>query len=299
MIHALTIDVEDANNLFSRHRLGVDMGPTRRVVENTHRLLDLFSEHNTRATFFILGEVANAFPQLIRDIAAGRHELGVHGYYHTEVFKLTADGFRTEVHDAKARVEDIIGMKVQGHRAPAFSITPETPWAWEVLVEEGFTYDSSVFPFRGRRYGWPTSPIEPYQIQTASGRLLELPLSVVEVAGRRIPTAGGGYLRMFPLAWTRWTIRRIQKARPAVVYLHPYEYETEPRLVHYPPMPLRRGLRVRCYDWLRYRGRGTVWRKVQHLLDEFRFDTLRDVFLSKYPRPGGVILQGSADGKPV
>ena len=216
MTHALTIDVEDSHNLFSRHWLGIDSPPTDRVKRNTTRILELLEENSTKATFFILGEVAAEFPELVRSIADAGHEIDVHGYYHHQVFKLTPPEFNKQIHDAKAILEDISGKAVQGHRSPAFSITASTRWAWEILVKEGFKYDSSVFPFRGRRYGWPESPLDPYIIKTPCGSITEIPLSVVELAGRKIPTAGGGYLRMFPYIWNRWGINRVSQKRPAI-----------------------------------------------------------------------------------
>ena len=188
MTHALTIDVEDYHNLLSRHWLGKDTQPTDRVVVNTNRILNLLSKNETKATFFILGEVGAKFPELIRDIVNNGHELGVHGYYHHQVYNLTPEEFRKQVRDSKVVLEDIAGIPVTGHRSPAFSITNQTRWAWEILLEEGFKYDSSIFPFKGRRYGWPESPLDPYEIRTPTGSILEIPLSVVELAGCRIPT---------------------------------------------------------------------------------------------------------------
>ncbi|MBN2559855.1 MAG: DUF3473 domain-containing protein [Phycisphaerae bacterium] len=280
MINALTIDVEDANNLFSRQTVGVEMKPTCRVVENTDRLLELLSEHQTTATWFVLGEVAAAFPELVRNIASGGHELGVHGFYHYPVFRLSPEGFRKEIRDGKARIEDIAGTAVRGHRAPAFSVAPRATWALQVLAEEGFAYDSSIFPFAGRRYGWAGSPVGAYIVETSAGTILEIPPSVLEIGGRRWPVAGGGYLRLFAYWWTRWAMRRIERQRPVVVYLHPYEFETASGLAKYPPMPWHRRVPIQCRGWLFRRGRRTVWLKLRRLLNDFRFGSIREVFLN-------------------
>ena len=202
--NALTIDVEDYYSVMARDRLDLALAPTSAVVRNTERMLEVLADHGVRATFFILGEVAEAFPKLVADIAGAGHEIGVHGFYHRQVFNLSRDEFRRDVGDAKKRIEDIIGSETAGHRAAAFSIVPETQWALEVLIELGFRYDSSVFPFAGRRYGWPGFPRDIHKGRLPGGATIgEAPLSVVSVLGRTLPACGGGYLRHFPYALTR------------------------------------------------------------------------------------------------
>ncbi len=278
MKHAFTVDVEDSHNLLSRHWLGRDMEPTHRVVENVKRILHLLADCSTRATCFILGEIAEAHPQIVREIADAGHDIGVHGYYHHQVFNLTPNKFREELRTAKSRLEDIVGKTIDGHRAPAFSITAKTRWAWDVLAEEGFTYDSSVFPFKGRRYGWPNSPLTPFTIVSASGSILELPLPVLEIAGKRIPIAGGGYLRMFPYAWNRWCVRSIEKTRPVIVYMHPYEIETEPFYASDSELSLKLRIKLRRLNKTMGFRRSTVFTKLTRLLREFEFGTLRETF---------------------
>jgi len=292
MINALTVDVEDYHNVLARDWLDVEASPTHAVVDNTNRLVELFSRYDTRATFFILGEVAESYPQLIRDIAAAGHELGVHGYRHRQIFKLTPEGFHQEISMAKSLVEDAAGVQVSGHRAPAFSITPDTRWALEVLADVGFRFDSSIFP-SGRvhldapqslsrwplPHGWPGFRPDIHEITLDSGRtIIEVPMSTVSIAGCiPLPACGGGYLRHFPLAVTRWAIRRIQRRRPAVVYLHPYDIE----LTGKPPDTDRLGAdqarRVRRYHRLQVRNRHTVEGKILRLLEEFRFATVGEV----------------------
>ena len=278
MISALTVDVEDYHNVVARDWLDVEVSPTHAVVANTNRLLGLFSQYNARATFFILGEVAETYPQLVRDIAGAGHELGVHGYRHRQVFKMTPEEFRREISTAKSLVEDAAGEEAPGHRAPAFSITPDTRWAFGVLADAGFRFDSSVFPIAGRRYGWPGFPPGIHEMTLDSGRtIIEVPMSTVSIAGRALPACGGGYLRHFPLAITRWAVRHIQRRRPAIVYLHPYEIESTSKTPDVSSLSPDKARRLRRFHRLQMRNRRTVERKILRLLEEFQFAPLADV----------------------
>ena len=278
MIHELSVDVEDYHNLLAREWLDVDGPPTHAVVDNTHRLLELFSRHNARATFFVLGEVAESYPELIREIARAGHEVGVHGHKHRLIFNLTPEAFRAELTTAKAIIEGAGGVEVQGHRAPAFSITPDTRWALEVLAGEGFRYDSSIFPFAGRRYGWPGFRRDIHEIELKGGRsIIEVPMSTVSIAGCSVPACGGGYLRHFPLRCTRWAMRRIQRERPAIVYLHPYEIELNATRPDTDRVNSGLARRVMRFHRFQLRNRKTVERKIVRLLEEFRFAPLSEV----------------------
>lgn len=279
MTHALTIDVEDDHRIAARNLLGKDGPPTEAVLKNTNRVLALLRAHDAHGTFFVLGEVAATFPELVRAIAKDGHELGTHGFYHHEVYKLTPETFRKEVVDSKALIEDVSGTRVQGHRAPTFSMTPDTRWALDVLAEAGFRYDSSVFPFRrGREYGWPGFPLGIHEVTLNHDRsIVEAPLSTVSVCGKRLPACGGGYLRHFPYWYTDWAIRRIQRSRPAIVYMHPYEIDLAPA-----PDWLQAGLAAagnpaRFYLAQQRRNRHTVEAKLLRLLENFRFGPLIDV----------------------
>ncbi len=280
MINALTIDVEDAYNLAMRQRMGIDRPPTEAVVRTTNAVLELLAKHQVKATFFVLGEVAAAFPQLIKNIAGAGHEIGVHGYYHHKVFELTPDQFRRQVGDAKNCIEDTAQTAAMGHRAPAFSIIPESQWALETLAELGFKYDSSVFPIRGRRYGWPGFRPDIHEMTLPNGAsIIEAPLSTVRVFGKALPACGGGYLRHFPYFLTRWAMRRIQRLRPAIVYLHPYDMDTN---YHAAPQSYLEALSsadktVRKQQALQLRNRDTVERKLNRMLKEFYFAPLREV----------------------
>ncbi|HVP10002.1 MAG TPA: DUF3473 domain-containing protein [Phycisphaerae bacterium] len=287
MVNALTVDVEDYHSIFSRDWLGRDMKPTRAVVDNTSRLLEMIAERHLRGTFFILGEVAEAFPELVRDIAAAGHELGVHGYYHRQVFKLTPAQFRDAVGKAKSLIENIIGSPVLAHRAPAFSIIPETKWAFEVLAELGFRYDSSVCPIHGKRYGWPGFPPDIHEMALDDGRtLIEAPLSFVSLLGKKLPACGGGYLRHFPAFYTDWAFRQVQRSRPAILYAHPYEIE-----LNVPPpdtsgLPAAAARRARRFHKLQLRNRKTVEGKLRRVLARYEFAPLGEVINQVLRNPG-------------
>lgn len=277
-VNALTIDVEDYHSVFSRDWLGRDIRPTHAVAENTRRVLEMLAQRRMRGTFFILGEVAEAFPQLVRDIAAAGHELGVHGYYHRQIFKLTPEQFHKEVAEGKALIENLAGTTVQGHRAPAFSIVPETAWAFEVLADVGFRYDSSVCPIRGRRYGWPEFRPDVHEMELSGGRrLIEAPLSHVSLLGRKMPACGGGYVRHFPAFFSLWAFRRVQRRRPAIFYMHPYELESCPPAVDAAHLPAAAAKKARRFHALQLRNRHTVERKVLTILDQFEFAPLGEV----------------------
>lgn len=294
MIHAMTIDVEDYHSVFGRDWLERDGAPTDAVVRNTRRMLGWLAERDVRCTCFVLGEVAEAFPDLIREIAAGGHELGVHGYYHRQVFKLNPDSFRREVADAKALIEDIAGSPVSGHRAPAFSIMPETSWALEVLADVGFEYDSSIYPIKGSRYGWPGFPLDIHEMQLEGGRrIIEAPLSTVSVFGRRFPSCGGGYLRHFPGFVTQYAISQVARLRPAIVYLHPYEVETDCPPIQMSHLSADRQLTVMKFHKLQLRNRSRVEGKVRALLRRFSFAPLRDVISDVLAHAGSRDTQSS------
>ena len=275
MINALTIDVEDYHSVSARDWKGEVMAPTAKVVRNTRQILDWLAPRGVHGTFFVLGDVAETYPELIRDIHAAGHEIGVHGFYHRQVFKLTPDEFRIEVSSAKRIIEDLIGQPVYGHRAPAFSIMPHTSWALDVLVREGFRYDSSIFPIAGRRYGWPGFRPDIHEIKLAEGRsIIEAPLSTVRMMGRRWPACGGGYIRHFPAWVSRWAFSRVQRERPAILYTHPYEIELDAGEADTSGLDPKAAARVRKLHWLQMRNRASVEAKIVGLISQFEFSPL-------------------------
>jgi len=239
-----------------------------RVVQNTSRLLDLFDEFGVRATFFVLGWVADRFPELVKRISLAGHELASHGYHHRLVYTQTPDEFREDVRRSKRLIEDLSGQAVRGYRAPSYSITRESLWALDVLIEEGYAYDASIFPIRHDRYGIPDAPRHPHQRSSASGQLTEAPPSTVRMGATNFPIAGGGYFRILPYWWTRWGISRLnhRERQPAIFYLHPWEVDPEQ-----PRLPASRLSRFR-----HYRNLDKTEPRLRALLSEFRFDSVAE-----------------------
>lgn len=281
MLHALSLDIEDFSSgllLLACDRI---MPPSSDVMRLTQRMLAMFKEHNVRATCFVLGEVAEAFPGLIRDVAAAGHELGVHGWHHHRVFQLQPETYRQSLIRAKALLEDISGRPVIGYRAVAMSITRATWWAYEILAELGFVYSSSVYPFKGRRYGMNDVSVGPHLIEVpGSRRILEIPLSVIQFGSLRVPVLGGGYLRHLPILFSRFALSRLDRVgQRAVVYLHPYELDTKARLGSF-PVPVSDGEMIALRRWARgqFRNRGHTEKKVRALLSHARFAPLAESF---------------------
>lgn len=283
MPNALSIDVEDYWKIFSHDWLGKDMTPTDAVVRNTHELLEIFESHNTKATFFVLGEVAKKFPDLTREIHSLGHEVAIHGYNHFVIYTINKEKFYQEVSDAKKLIEDILGQAVNGHRAPSFSIGPTTKWALEVLAELGYKYDSSVFPFSGKRYGWDGFKEDICNVKLENGdTIIEVPMSTVKICGRNFPACGGGYLRHFPYIYTKWAMSQIQKKRPSIVYMHPYDFDTKPG-----PEDIESSIRTdaplksKIRHALQLRNRKTMRSKLLRLLNTYKFAPIRDIIAAK------------------
>jgi len=272
---AFTVDVEDGISIAMRDAFSVEMEQTDRVVGLTNEILDLLNEKEVKGTFFVLGQVAEAFPALVKDIASRGHELGVHGYNHLQFFRMTPEEAFQELNSAKKLIEDLTGSRVYGHRAPAFSITQETKWGLDVIAEVGFIYDSSIMPAKMRRYGWPGFSKAITAIQTSKEyELTEVPMSVIPVFGRRVPVCGGGYLRLFPEWFTRKAMSKITKERPAIIYIHPYELDLERYPDYYFAELKRSGFLKRNKMKLMWINRKSVYPKLSVLLDEFEFDTM-------------------------
>ncbi len=236
MVNALTIDVEDyfMVSAFADIVKFEDWDRyENRVTMNTYRILDLLAEYGVKATFFVLGWVGEKYPELIRDIRSSGHEVACHGYNHRLIYDLTPEEFREDVRRAKGILEDNIGVPVIGYRATSYSIVRETLWALDILIEEGFLYDSSIFPIHHDRYGIPEAERFQHVIERDKGAILEFPPTTYSLLNLNVPIAGGGYLRLLPLWVIRSAIKRInkQEMRPVVMYLHPWEIDTaQPRI---------------------------------------------------------------------
>lgn len=235
MQNLLTIDVEE---WFHTSALDPYIGPDQwdhlesRVVANVHRLLEILEAHQTRATFFILGWVAERFPGLVREIDALGHEICCHGYRHRCIYDLTQARFKDYLERSKMILEDLVGKPVRGYRATSFSIVKKTLWALDLIKDAGFSYDSSIFPVSHHDfYGLEGCPRFPFRFEND---LIEIPPSTIKLLGRNIPVAGGGYFRLYPYWVTGLGIRSINKeGYPAIVYLHPWELDPHcPRVNH-------------------------------------------------------------------
>ena len=242
-----------------------------RIVQNTERLLGLFAEHQAKATFFVLGHVAEQHPQLIRDIAAADHEIASHGYAHQLIYQQTPAVFKEDVSQAKQRVEDIIGKSVIGYRAPSWSITPKSLWAWDILEDLGFVYDASVFPIETYLYGLPSAPRFPYhpEYNGKTLKLLEVPSSTVRMLNKNIPFAGGFYFRALPYPLISQGIKTVNKeGHPALVYLHPREIDPgQPRLT----LSLKESL-------IHYYGINGCEQKLIRILKQFEFTSVEGYY---------------------
>lgn len=275
IVNAMTVDVEDYFQVSAfGNIIPYDQWPTfeSRVCRNTERLLEIFESAEIRATFFVLGWVAERFPALVRRIHHGGHELASHGYAHGLVYDCTPEAFRDDLRRAKAAIENAAGARVSGYRAPSYSIVDRSLWALDVLVSEGYLYDSSIYPIRHDRYGIPTWPRHIHRVERAGGAIWELPGSTIRRAGINLPIGGGGYFRLLPYRWTSSGIRVLNdvEARPAVFYLHPWEIDPDqPRI----DAPLLSGLR-------HYSNLSQTETRLRRLIKEFRFGTVTDVLAS-------------------
>ena len=234
--NALTIDVEDyfqVAALAEAVKYDDWSAMEYRAEANTERILALFEKAGVKATFFTLGWIAERSPQLVKRIADAGHEVASHGYSHQLIYNQTPEVFREETHRSKAILEDILGEPVTGYRAASYSITNQSRWALDILAEEGFTWDSSIFPVHHDRYGMPGTPRWPHRLKTDQGHeLAEFPLSTLKLPGYTLPIAGGGYFRLFPYWFSRLGLGSINRqGNPFVFYLHPWEVDPgQPRL---------------------------------------------------------------------
>jgi polysaccharide deacetylase family protein (PEP-CTERM system associated) len=255
----ISVDVED----WPQSSWDRELPITRRAADNTRRLLALLDEAGIRSTMFVLGKLAEKFPDVVREIDAAGHEVASHGYGHVEIFKQSRDEFAQDVARSKDQLEQIVGKPVRGYRAPDFSIVRDSLWALEVLAEQGFEYDSSIFPVRRPRYGIPDWPLAPARV-LLPGRLsiLEFPIASYRAWGKNWPVGGGGYHRLLPGSAGRWLARRVMQTRPFVFYCHPYEFDAQ----EFAEIPLKLPLKVRLHQGL---GRGRFRARFVRLIGQF------------------------------
>jgi polysaccharide deacetylase family protein (PEP-CTERM system associated) len=286
--HFFTVDVEEyfqvkaLESVVSRDEW---LTHPSRVEQSVGELLDTLARHDTRGTFFLLGWLAKHRPQVVHAIADAGHEIASHGFFHERVTSLSREAFGEDVRASKRALEDLIGKPVLGYRAPSFSIIPGYEWAFDVLIEEGYRYDSSLFPIVRLGYGYRTAPRTPHVIERESGQLCEFPLATTRILNCSIPAAGGGYLRQLPLGLIRRAFRQaVERREPATFYIHPWEIDPgQPRL------PVSQLNRIR-----HYRGLSETLPRIERLLREFRFGTIESYLPRLERTPELLVTAGAA-----
>lgn len=274
LANAMTVDVEDYFQVsaFEPHidRDKWDRYPCR-IERNIEAILELFDQHDAKATFFTLGWVVQHYPELIRRIVENGHELASHGFSHVRVHKQSTAAFREDIRRTKAILEDTGGVAVKGYRAASFSIGRETLWAFDVLAEEGYRYSSSVYPVRHDHYGMPEAPRFAFQ-PIARNRFTEVPISSLSMWGQNLPCGGGGYFRLLPYAVSRWALHQVNRSEgaPCVFYFHPWEIDPDqPRI---PGVSLKTRFR-------HYHNLGRMRQRLAAVLRDFRWNRMDEIFL--------------------
>ena len=286
--HFFTVDVEEyfqvraLESVVSRDEW---LSRPTRVAGSIDQLLTSLDRYGTRGTFFALGWLAEHRPEVIRAISSAGHEVASHGFRHERVTSLTPAQFREDLRSSREALEQVTGSRVLGYRAPNFSIVPGFEWAFDALIEEGYVYDSSLFPIHRSGYGYPSAPRVPHLIRRPCGELAEFPLATISVLSYPIPAAGGGYLRQFPFGLIRRAFRQAaDRGEPATFYIHPWEIDdAQPRL------PVSSLNRIR-----HYRGLDTALHRIERLLGEFKFTTIASYLPQLEPSLAGRTTVGAA-----
>lgn len=273
IVNILSIDVEDYYmvSAFEKNVRFEDWDKyNSRVEQNTRRILSILLEFDAKATFFVLGWVGSKFPQLVKEIHNQGHEIASHGYAHRLIYNQTPEEFRQDIRKAKEILEQIINKPVWGYRAPSYSITKRSLWALDILIEEGFKYDSSIFPIYHNRGGIPNSERFIHKIKRNAGEIIEFPLTTAKILGYNMPMLGGGYFRFFPYRLTKRVIEKINKQNNSVVlYIHPWEIDPNQPKIH--------------GDWMsmlkHYLNLDKTEKKLRKLLSEFRLYAFREFII--------------------
>ena len=278
--NAMSVDVEDYFQV-SAFESFIDRDSWNRipsrVAGNTERILRMFDDYGVKATFFVLGWVAEHHPSVVREITAAGHEVASHGYEHVRVFQQSPREFRADISRTKAVLEDISGQEVVGYRAASYSIDARTLWALKEVQEAGYLYSSSIYPIRHDLYGMPEAPRVPFY-PNGDGALIELPISTVDVLSRRLPCGGGGYFRLLPYGFSRWAIARVntRESRPCVFYFHPWEID--------PKQPRQQGISLKT-RLRHYLNLSHMEDRLRRLLQDFTWDRIDRVFPVFPPQP--------------
>jgi len=271
MYNILSVDVEEwfhpeaVQHLFPREKWDECES---RIEKNVENLLNLFQLHNTKATFFILGWIAEKYPAMIKNIAEAGHEIASHGYNHLMITKMNEVGFQNDLRKSIEILENTSGKKICGYRAPTFSIVDDTKWAWQILENNGFLYDSSVYPVFHDRYGIPDAPRTQFLPLQNPGTIIEFPLSTLKILGKNLPFGGGGYLRIFPLWFTTMAFRNLNRQNiPGILFVHPWEFDSDQ-----PKIPLNVISR-----WRHYFNIKNNMEKLHHLLQDFKWTAFENI----------------------
>jgi polysaccharide deacetylase family protein (PEP-CTERM system associated) len=275
---ALTVDVEDGVNIGMRDLMGVSIPPTERVLKNTDAVLELFAEQGVKGTFFVLGQVAECYPGLIKKIDEAGHEIGVHGYDHYQFFKMDYQTAFDQLDRARKLLQDLTGQEILGHRAPAFSINEKTQWGLEIIAKLGFRYDSSVMPCKGMNYGWSNFNRNITKIHFNDGlSLYEVPMSTQSIWGREFPCLGGSYLRLLPANFSVKSFEYVSNQRFPVIFIHPYELDE----IRYPDFFFEalkdKSLRAKARVLFMRLNRKKVADKLARLLQSYRVGPLNNI----------------------
>ncbi len=269
MINAMTVDLEDWHH-------SIDSIPFEdwdkyesRVEANTYKIIEAFNEHNIKATFFILGYIAEKYPSLVKEVASHGHEIATHGHSHRLIYRLSPEEFRKDLKHSVDAIENITQQKVIGFRAPYWSITKDSYWALDILQEEGIQYDSSIYPVKTYLYGIPDAPVYPYVIKENNGKkLIEFPPSTITLLGKKVPVSGGFYMRLFPYWFINSGIKKINKdGQSAVVYIHPPEFDPSKPVLK---LPFKEKI-------LHYYNLDVMEGKIKKLIAEFKFGTIKEL----------------------
>jgi len=273
--NAMTIDVEDYFQV-SAFESVIDRSDWEnipsRIPDNVEKILLLLERHNTRATFFTLGWIAVSFPQVIADIVKAGHEIACHGWSHVRLSDLTPESFLADISTSRKILQDVSGQEILGYRAPSFSVTSETLWAYEKLSEAGYLYSSSIFPIKHDIYGLPLAPRKPFVIEKTG--VHEIPLTTVRMFGRNYPFSGGGWFRLMPYSLFRYGLKKVnnEEGVPGVFYIHPWELD--------PQQPRQHNVSTKT-SFRHYLNLEKTRRRLEHLLQDFRWDTVHSVFLDQ------------------
>lgn len=280
--NALTIDVEDYFQVsaFAPHIARSEWSSREcRVERNINRILEILANHDTKATFFTLGWIAERYPQLIRQIVQQGHELASHGYGHERASDQTEEAFYSDIHLAKVLLEDLSDTEVKGYRAPSFSIGSDNLWAFDCLARAGYRYSSSIYPIQHDHYGMPDSPRFAYEVRPT---LMEVPITTLRMFGRNFPSSGGGYFRLLPYALSRWMLNRVnaRDRESGVFYFHPWEIDTE--------QPRIEGIGAKT----RFRHYVNISRmdgRLNQLLSDFNWGRMDQIFLDRFTKHVAVV----------